>query len=299
MISFSILMTTVDGNEHFQISDSTCTVYDFEGELNKQQLELVQLKHYQEKVKKIRPEFNFEIESQADRPDFKVCQNNKIHGVDVTEFAFTKRRSAFAQFREVKELLRKAYREGELRSCRGLQINLSFPARDKLRTNQLGNAVKQLVSALNTYYFDGNVPDDWVNTPGPGPFPLGESGISDDALVSWYVVGNLPAGNSFYKECNFNVEHQYAENVDKNDVRAQLEKIINKHDKPDQNIDELVIVASGPDKYGEAIIDESAICNVFINRWKGSISEPKNIKRIVIDSWNSNDIYVLYDRLNK
>ena len=129
---------------------------------------------------------------------------------------------------------------------------------------------------------------------GPQPFPIGESGSSADGSISWCVVGNMIAQNSFSRECGFNVEHQYLETVTAAEVKCRIEEIIVKHDKRDQGIDELVIVAGGLDRNGDTTADEAMLADTFAVKWKGVVEKPKNMGRVVMDNWGSNQLHVLF-----
>ena len=100
--------------------------------------------------------------------------------------------------------------------------------------------------------------------------------------------------NSFARECGFNVEHQYLETVTAAEVKCRIEEIIAKHDKCDQGIDELIIVAGGPDRNGDTTADEGMLADTFAVTWKGVVERPKNIGRVVMDNWGSNQLHVLF-----
>lgn len=295
-----ILWTSTTGEENLQVSDNTISLLQVDREMTKEELERVQIEHYRDSVRRLKPELAFEIESQSDKPDFRIRRGTKSLGLDVAALAFTKRRKAVAQFRKVRDELRAAYLNGQLRSCRGLEILLRFSKEQVVPCpNRISAAISQLIAALETFKIDEQV---WSQLDGsklvmglePEPFPMGESGSSADGSISWYVVGDMHAQNSFARECGFNVEHQYLETVTAANVKSRIEEIVAKHDKSDQGIDELVIVAAGPDRYGDTTADEAMLADTFAVTWKGIVENPKNIGRVVMDNWGSNQLHVLF-----
>ena len=244
MLVHGVLMISTTGTESLQVGDKTISLLQVDGEMKKEELERVQIKHYQDGVRRLKPELDFQIELQGEKPDFRIRRGTKSLGLDLAALAFTNRRRAVAQFRRVRDELRSAYRNGRLRFCRGLEILLSFSTEKVPRPNRIRAEISQLIAALETFKIDEQGwsaldGSKWVNGVGPEPFPIGESGSSADGSISWYVVGNMLAQNSFARECGFNVEHQYMETVTAAKVKCRIEEIVAKHDKRDQGIEEL------------------------------------------------------------
>ena len=125
MVMHGIVWTSTTGEEYLKVSDNTISLLQVDREMTKEKLKRGQIEHYQESVRRLKPELDFQIEFQSDRPDFRIRRSTKSLGLDVAALAFTERKKAVAQFRRVREELRSAYRNGQLRSCRGLEILLS------------------------------------------------------------------------------------------------------------------------------------------------------------------------------
>ena len=213
MVMHGIVWISTTGEDYLQVSDNTISLLQVDREMTKEELERGQIEHYRDSARRLKPELDFQIELQSDRPDFRIRRSTKSLGLDVAALAFAERREALAQFRRVREELRSAYRKGQLRSCRGLEILLSFPTEHVPRPNRIRAEISQLITALETFKFDEQAwsqldVSKWVMGVGPQPFPIGESGSSADGSISWCVVGNMIAQNSFARECGFNVEHQ-------------------------------------------------------------------------------------------
>ncbi|CAD6529152.1 hypothetical protein LMG27952_02267 [Paraburkholderia hiiakae] len=294
-------MTSNEGVQTLQMTDVTLKLLSPEEPLTKTELELIQLKRYQELAGTSAKDMAFILLEQGDRPDFWIERNGQKLGLDVAAFAFDKRRQAIAQFRLIKGRLRREYRAGRLRQCVGLNIVLQFSTAFIPRPENIDPAISELVEM-----FEGLEPDHeawatldgekWVMGEVPDPFPMGEKGVTSDGSIEWYVAGPSMHNNRFVLECGFNVEHQYLATAGGADVKQRLDKIIAKHDKADQRIDELVIIAGGPDNDGEAVFDESMLASFFVTQWQGQVETPNHAKRVVLLNWQANTLHVLYER---
>lgn len=298
----SVLMKTTDGTERLQVSDTTICLLTTQDLIDKEKLERHQLEHFNGLAKLLRPDLAVEIISQADRPDFRVSRGGKLFGLDVAAFAFTARREAVNQFRSLKEHLINAYHRGRLRGCQGVHIVVAFGDPGTHPPRRLEQAtVDELITAFERLTIDSDAWEraatpDWVMGRVPNPFPMGQTGKTSDGQVEWHVPGLMRVENNFTKICLFQIEHLYLHTVTKDDVKLRLNEIISKHDQPGQGIDELIIVAGGPDRFGEGVMDESVIANVFINHWKERIAPPKCIRRVILDNWQASQLAVLFER---
>ena len=300
MHGHGLLMRSANGAEWLQVSDATVSVLLPSAPLSKRDLELIQVKCYQALAKSKKVDLSFDILEHLDKPDFWIGRNGQKVGLDVAAFAFTERREAAAQFRLIKNRLRDAYRAGRLRQCQSINVNLAFKTDFIPHPEKIERAIAELTDIL-----EGLQPDPqlwstldgskWVLGKTPNPFPMGESGRTSDGNIEWYVTGNTLPNNSFSIECGFNLEHQYMGTATSMDVKQRLDEIIAQHDKPNQQIDELVIIAGGPDKNGDAVFDEALIASVFVEHWKGKIQPPKNARRVVLLNWGANTLHVLHE----
>jgi hypothetical protein len=128
------------------------------------------------------------------------------------------------------------------------------------------------------------------------PYPLRQRGATADGAIKWYVNGLLGARrSSFSRECGFSIEQMYSHTVTASEVGEQMDKVVERHDHPSQGINELVIVAGGPDRFGDGLVDEGMMAEVFLDRWQGEITPPKSIRRVVLDNWVSGTLDILFE----
>jgi hypothetical protein len=302
MSNHGVIAQHDDGTESLQVSDATIKLLDMTGQISKEELELVQIQRYQSICEALSSPYSFRIIKQRDRPDFFVERGGKEMGIDVAAFAFNERRRSAAQFWDIKNALRDAYRAGRLRKCRGVEIVLAFADRIPTAANAR-IPIAELVDAFETLEVDWEARAKldgpaWVMGKVENPFPIGQSGSTSDGSIRWYVSGLGSAKNVFSTECGFNIELQYLATATKNEVKDVLDGIVAKHDKPGQNIDELVIVAGGPDRFGEGTIDESMLATFFVEHWRGEINNPANVKEVILMNWARGTITALYPASN-
>ena len=301
-----ILMTGVNGEKSFQVSDAAFTVLPGRGAMTKQEREHEQALHYMQVADRKYADLAFSIEGQQDRPDFYIARAGTRIGLDVTDFSFPERRSAAARFRTVRAGLIAAYDRGLLRGCRGIGISLSFPDTKVGSDKRLAVEIPQLADMLDTIVVTeahhGQFGKDWVDAAGPGPYPMGLEGSTKSGFIKWTVTGiftgdpNVPGADSFLTHCGFAIEHIYRQTVGLPQVKAELDRVVSKHDKTDdQGIDELLIVAGGPDENGNSIPGDVSMVSWFLSEG-GEIAAPTRIKRVVLDCWGTDRLDVLYDQ---
>ena len=305
--------TLPDGSIRTQAGDTVYTVVTTSRPLTKTEVERAEVEHYREVARRRYPRLAFEIEKDAserpsnESPDFFVIRNGRRIGLDVTDYAFSDRRSADARFDKVKQTLAAAYRKGHFRLGERMHIGLRFTNRE-IDPRELGQDLDDLIEQL----------DRIVITPGieaflmqgdvmsPARYPLNQSGNTSTGAIEWWVqsiipqTGFIPGPQSdwFHQECRFQIEHQYADEKKPSDIADELNRIVAKHDKakpPEQHIDELLIVAGGPDRLGRGLPGEAARVSRFVQTG-GKIATPQRLTRIVLDCWGSDQLIVLFER---
>ncbi len=289
-----IIMTSSEGAETVSFGDATFTLIEVEKKLEKPELERIQVEHFRKLAQALRPDLAVEIVSPGDRPDFIVKRGAESFGLDVTELAFTKRRSSAFQFGRFKDDLRRAHDDGRLRGCKGAHIEVFALPPGSPWIKVQAPILNELIDTFETLTIDFDV---WNATDVMSPMPdfgMPIEGTTSDGSVQWMVCGSARAPNSFVRSCGFQVEHAYRHHVTEQDVRARIDELVDGHDDPSQKIDELVIVAGGPDRYGDGLADEALLAHMFAEKWKGEISSPKSIRRVILTNWQANRIHVLY-----
>lgn len=297
-----VITNPEDGSERVQVGDATIGLVQVSGPpLKKTELELCHVEQFCRLAEKLRPDLSVEIVEQRDRPDFRVRRRTHEFGLDLVAFAFTERREAIFQFRFLKEQLRAAYDQGRLRQCEGICISVEFGERSESAPRKVTEKiVTELIDAFEKLRIDKEAwkvaaaDENWVMG-GSLPFPMGQQGKSSDGTVTWRVPGLAHNPSNFVAHCGFQLEHAYLETVTASEVKLRVNELVSSHDKLNQGIHELLIVAGGPDKFGEGVFDEAMVAHTFVTRWNGAIAPPNNLRRVILHNWISERIDVLYE----
>lgn len=300
---FSLRTKNEKNEEYIQVGEDFISLITPLRTLEKKQLEKIQMEKYQQIAFDKFPEHLCKILVDRDRPDFFVERDGVQIGVDVAAFSWTDSRRNSSKFRAVREYLRAAHSAGRLTQCAGLRFMISLNSKKfpDVKDNQsFQSSLDEMIAAFETYTIDV---DAWNNTDvgacfaagGDFPFPMRESGASTCGVLEWYVSGTGPIVSSFGRQCSFEIFHQATMAVTVADIKDRLDEIVGKHDrKPDQQIDEMVIVAGGPDNEGDALAEEESIASFFVQNG-GEIAAPRLIKKVVLVQWSNAKIDVLYD----
>lgn len=300
MYTPTMITRSNDGTETFHFPDSTDLLLNSASLMTKDELESCQVNHYQ--VSALRyPRLAFELIGPGKNPpDFLIRRNNHIYKLDVAAFSFTDKRSAAVRFRTVIEAVKQAYRSGRLRGLKDLQFLIRFndglvPGDVALRVKAIPEFIEFLDSISQRTWSIEDFGSNWVDSVGPGPFPMDQQGETSDGMFSWCVtnVGYLPESNDLIRECGFNIENSSRTTLTLVDISARLTDIVQKHDK--EAIEELLIVGGGPDKHGYGYHDEACFAHIFTSQGGRLASKPQHIKRVVIDNWRSKSLDVIFD----
>lgn len=302
-----ILMQSTSGDWSAQVSDETHPLIETTREMSKPMLELYQFEHFERALKRNMPALALKLKSAQDRPDFIARRNGKEVGVDMAAFAFEEWRAAAAQFRRFKESLRDAHRRGRLRTCGPVQVQLSFRNLGMPLARLEDKTLDELIAMLEALTVNEStyILMDAVNSLGGAatmrdpawmPYPLGTSGRLSSGAAEWTCNCLLvPPFCSFVRECGFRVVNSYGHTVTPTELKERFDTLVETHDDPSQGIEELVIVAGGPDKYGDGLPGEAMLAQVFLTKWQGEIAPPKSIRRVFLDIWGPESLHLLYD----
>jgi hypothetical protein len=271
------------------------------------EMDLVQMTQYKRLVSLHWPDMAFEIESQRERPDFIILRGGQQWGVDMVALTSTSRKAASAQFWQLKERLRCAYQQGRLRQCAGLQFGLRFQGNKVPPARMMENAIDELASIFEKFSVTEECLrhlDDPDSVMKAQPFPLGQRGSTVCGKIHWEVAGLFrihPSHpqDSFMRDCKFSVVHWFTDNINCEELAATFDRLIGNHDKEEsQGIDELVIIAGGPDKYGDAVTSEATLASLY-REWKPQVTAPKFIKRIVLLDWATSSLEVVFGEFGR
>lgn len=315
MFSFGIIAQPCEGEATYMANDVVFQALQITEPMSKRQIEYQQVLHYQDVAARAFPSLSFDIDVEAltrpanESPDFYIRRDGLLIGLDATEFSFATRRGTASRFNVIRQSLRDAFSRGRLKGCAGTSISLELANREVDGERALAKHVAELIESMDMLRVTPEVAAQFkefeVDAIGLGPYPIGESGSIANGSIKWTVQSvfdgplDLAGMDVFARECGFFVEHYYRQTVTLSEVKAELDRIISSHDKSDtQRIDELLIVSSGPDKFGNAVGGDTAAVLWFL-RGGGEINAPTRLKRVVLDAWGANKIVVLYERPNE
>ncbi len=313
MITFNIVGTLLDGSITTTASDTVFTVVQTDRDLTKPQVERAEVEHYHQLARRKYPDLEFDIDEETSlrpsnaSPDFFITRKGRRIGLDVTAYAFSARRGADARFEDVKEALATAYRTGRFRMGERMYVWIRFGKRD-IDLKQIKPDLAELIDQLDRIVITPNI-EAWMiqsDISGPAPYPLNQGGTTSSGAIEWGVESIIPLGGFmlgpesdwFHQECRFQIKHLFADAKSPAEIAEELDRIVSKHDKQkpaDQHIDELLIVAGGPDRRGRCLPGEAARARSFVGAG-GKIAPPLRLTRVVLDCWGADALVVLFDR---
>lgn len=314
---WTIMGEGADGMNYMPTAE---TLKLFDGPLTKRELERLQCEKYRELLIENFPQLKFEIDSVPDRdpPDFMVTRGDEIFGMDMKAFALQDRRDGGARLEHLRSELLAIFRRGGLRRCRGLIFHVHFDiinntGKLKIPSN-LRQAAPQLAAAFSRMTVFPEPPVVYPTTnlehekrisvfqqefsvrnknfcP---PYSIEERGDLPEFGLGWYVSGCIRhPKNDFEIETGIGLEFDFNQSLSTRDIKQLLDEAIASHDGDDQAIDELVVIAGGPDTLGQASNDESVFVTAFFDAGL-KIDTPKNIKRVAIIEWLHRKIWLAY-----
>lgn len=259
---------------------------------NKQAMEFTHLQHFKKSVKAHIPELQFRMIGMGDDPpDFLLHRNGVQFGLELTVFASPERRERASFISKIHDRLLDVYKSGRLQGLSGMRIDLAF--------GSLGGKPFQIDDALFNQLVDAW--DDLGKLERPSmdidvDIPSGEWPTGTVGALEWWVSSystQRMSGSKFANITGFEVEYTHREFSAVLDVAGSLSDIIKSKDHP--AVDELLIVAGGPDRNGRRYIAESMTAIHLLEGRKYTFDKPTHIKRVFVDVWGPDRAYLIYD----
>lgn len=294
MFSPMIIGKTTNGTDTFSPSNNTFHREPFN---NKKAMELEHLQHFEAAVRRQHPKYAFSLIGDGlDPPDFQIQRGDQIVGLELTMFAPYKRRERLKFFAKIQHRMKELLENKLIFGLSGIHIELSFgdfggkpkPIREE--------ALQELVDAFIQLTKRPRDPLSSTNDWGSTPYPLGQEGSADEGSIHWYVAGVADAplrGSALANSTGFELTYTQTGWTSKNEINAQLQACIDAKDKP--GADELLISAGAPDREGWQIFAESDCLWYCMEEWQGLLSTPKHLKRIFLDIWGPDRVFILHN----
>jgi len=298
MFTTTVVSTHTNGTESYQLPDRMDKLIDISHKMTKDELELAQVNHYQNASTK-HPLLSFELIGKGDNPpDFLIKRGDKKVNLDVTSFSSNRWGDA-ARFKTLLDDVREAHRDGRLIGLKDIGFFVSFPDNKipgdaTLRKIAIPEFIHSLeLIAKKPWVFEDCLKD--FDKPGPGPFPMDQAGTTSDGKLSWYVThaGVISWTNDFIAECGFSIEQSRCTNITLPEITERLDELVKSHDKI--SIEELVVVAGGPDNYGNGYVEEAKLALIFIEEGGKLTNPPQHLKRVVIYNWRRGTVDIIFE----
>jgi len=226
-----------------------------------------------------------------DPPDFLLHRNGVQFGLELTVFASPERRARASFISEIHDRLLGVYKEGRLQGLSGMRIDLAFGSLggkpfqiDDALLNQLVDAWDALGRQKRpSMDIDIDIPSEEWPTGSVGPLVWWVTSYSNQRM----------SGSKFANITGFEVEYTHREFSGVLDVANSLSEIIKVKDRP--AVDELLIVAGGPDRNGRCYIAERMTAIHLLEEKTYTFDKPAHIKRVFVDVWGADRAYLIYD----
>ncbi|WP_284077170.1 hypothetical protein [Herbaspirillum aquaticum] len=298
MFSPIIIAGGPDNTEIITPSDNILKIAPFE---NKKAMEHAHLRHFQESVKKKFPQYSFsDFQEGADPPDFEIKRGGITSGLELTMYTLGERREQIKFFAKIQEQVKQLVESKAIDSLEGVRIHLSFGELGGKPNKVKDEVLQELMDAFIqlTHRPKGPMPKD-LNFK-KAPYPVGEEGQVGNGAIHWMVTGlsNMPLrGSALANATGFELSYTQAFPTSRKEIIAQLQACIDAKDKP--GADELLISAGAPDTNGWQIFAESECLIICMKSWKGLDKAPKHLKRIFLDIWGSESVFIIHDALKE
>jgi hypothetical protein len=189
------------------------------------------------------------------------------------------------------ERLLLAYANGHLRGLSGIKVDLAF-----------GELGAKPVSVDNTLF--GNLVEafDRLGERQRPSMALGIEIPSDEwpdgsvGPLNWYVSSYADhpfRGSKLSNLTGFEVEYTHREWTKTAEVERAINERILAKDRP--GMDELLIVAGGPDQAGRQFPAEALLASHLLEKGTPAFVKPEHIKRVFIDVWGADFLYLVHD----
>lgn len=261
-------------------------------------IERVHLDHFKRNLKLQMPSLAFTCEERVEKdpPDFliKRASDPKQIGLELTTFGTPtedRQRRAW-RFTRVHEHLLRAHANGRLRGLVGLKFDVSFGRLDGVQPQDLDDhLLDELVGALERV---AKLPRPVFSIDSPSEqWPLGS--VGSDAIL-WSLSGSADgpwSGSMLANQTGFEVEMTVREWTTSAKVVDEMNKTI--QGKDDARNEELLIVAGGPTKSGRCFRAGTVLGEVAARAWSGPAAKPLHLRRVFLDVWGAEKIFLLYE----
>lgn len=258
----------------------------------KRAMEFAHLQHFKRLIKSQLSHLQFRLVGDGtDPPDFFLSRHNAKFGLELTVFATAERRERAAFFSKLHERLLLAYGKGHLRGLAGIKVDLAF--------GELGARPVHVDDALFDQLVD--VFDQLGRRKRPSmashvEIPSNEWPNGAVGPLNWYVSSYAEhpfRGSKLSNTTGFEVEYTHRQSTTTADVERAINERIMAKDRA--GVDELLIVAGGPDQTGKQFPAEAILASHLLKKETLAFVKPVHIQRVFVDVWGVERVYLIHD----
>lgn len=294
IISPMLIIRTAANEKNLTLPDDTFKIPAFK---NKQAMELAHLRHFHTNLQKEHPQYAFsEFWEGSDPPDFEIRRGEHIAGLELTMYTLPKRREQVKFFARIQEKAKELAKSGSLMGLDGIHVEISFGELggkpSHIGEDVLNELMKEFIELTKRPREPIPLDGDFRNP----PYPQGQEGWVGNGSIHWVVatVSNQPfRGSPLADATGFEMTYTHRAHTTCNQILDHLQNCINSKDKP--GADELLISVGAPDTDGWLIFAESRGLTQCMEAWEGRTVPPKHLKRIFVDIWGQERIFVIHD----
>jgi hypothetical protein len=262
----------------------------------KRAMEFAHLQHFKRLIGSQLPHLNFRLIGDGlDPPDFVLSREHSHFGLELTVFATPERRERAAFFSKLHDRLLLAHVKGRLRGLSGIKVDVAFGDLGEKPFAINDDSFEQLVGSfcqLGKQKRSSRSRYAATEPVSAAEWPRGEAGS-----IRWYVSAYADTpfrGSKLSNATGFEVEYMHRQWVTTEDVARAINERVSAKDRAGQGVDELLIVAGGPDQAGRAFPAEAMLAYHFLEGRAAPIVRPVHIQRVFVDIWWLDRLYVVH-----
>jgi hypothetical protein len=289
--------TTADGEPMLMFSaENPDTIQGFDGEVDKARLERFHLECYRADHVLQFGDSPFEEVAAGDRPDFTVTARGQPVSLDCAALADHHRRRAFRLMDHLRERLIAGGGGRDFSGVAGCLLSVWFGEKlDALPPKRWDDSIiDPLLDAIAECKVDHAAIARLIQEVADRGFPqvlppVIETGKTPDesaGFVANAVLGPTE-GARFSTGLGFEVQLHLPEQVTYGSAKANLDRIVSRHDQP--QIEHLLLTAGGPDRTGMRFPGEEVIAG-FLAQQPGLHVEVEHLQRVTLHLWSARRI---------
>lgn len=258
---------------------------------SKAAMELAHLQHFERLTRARFGHLQFDVIGPGtDPPDFLISRSGVRVGLEHTVFAWPERRERAAFFSKLHDRLLDAYGKGRLRGLSGMKVELSFGDLGARPFNVSNALFDELVDSFDELAKKKR-PARSSDSEAQGAWPSGTV-----SSLTWCVssYANFPlSGSKLANDTGFDVEYTQRQWTTPANVEQALNDSIAIKDQA--GVDELLIVAGGPDQAGRQFPAEAMLVDYLLGKLEPSFVRPTYLRRVFVDVWGLERLYLIHE----